>query len=123
MPLLPALDAASQLESEGLGVKVVAILSPRRLYRPQDVLWETCAEADGQFLDDAGFAQFFGGDALIGITGGSSALLEPLLLRSTAPRDIFAWKRGETTASAGQLMAFNGITADAIRQRALALLG
>lgn len=123
MALLPALEAATQLETQGLGVKVVAILSPRRLYRPQDVLWETCAEADGQFLDDSGFAQFFGGDALIGITGGSSALLEPLLLRSTAPRDIFAWKRGETTASAGQLMAFNGITAEAISQRASALLG
>ncbi|MFN5514529.1 MAG: phosphoketolase [Cyanobacteriota bacterium] len=123
MALLPALEAATQLESEGLGVKVVAILSPRRLYRPQDVLWETCSEADGQFLDDSGFAQLFGGDALIGITGGSSALLEPLLLRSPAPRDIFAWKRGETTASAGQLMAFNGITAQAISQRASALLG
>jgi hypothetical protein len=45
------------------------------------------------------------------------------MLRSTSPRDLFAWKRGETTATAGQLFAFNGITVDAIADRAKALLG
>jgi hypothetical protein len=41
---------------------------------------------------------------------------------STAPRDTFAWKRGETTATAGQLMAFNGITVEAICNRGLELV-
>ena len=30
--------------------------------------------------------------------------------RANLPRDTFAWKRGETTASAGELMAFSGFT-------------
>jgi phosphoketolase len=122
MTLLPVFAAAQQLEAQGIGAKIVSVLSPRRLYRPSDVAWETCSQPDGHFLDDAGFEQFFGGDALIGVTGGSSAVLEPILLRSTAPRDTFAWKRGETTATAGELMAFNGITAEALSQRALMLL-
>ena len=50
-------------------------------------------------------------------------MLEPLMLRSTAKRDIFAWKRGETTATAGDLMSFNGLTAEALSQRATELLG
>jgi hypothetical protein len=36
---------------------------------------------------------------------------------------VFAWKRGETTASPAQVMAFNGITADAMASRAAALIG
>ncbi len=122
MTLTPVFEAVNQLEAEGVGVKIVSVINPRRLYRPQDVLWETCKEADGHFLDDAGFERLFGGDALIGVIGGGSALLEPLMLRSNAKRDIFAWKRGETTATAGQLMAFNGLTSDALRDRALQLL-
>ena len=43
------------------------------------------------------------------------------LNRSNARRDTFAWKRGETTA-AGQLMAFNGITAEALSKRGLELI-
>jgi phosphoketolase len=50
-------------------------------------------------------------------------MLEPIMLRSTAPRDTFAWKRGETTATAGQIMALNGLTADNFVNRAKALLG
>ena len=123
MTLIPVLEAATHLEAQGIGVKIVSIINPRRLYRPHDILWESCAEADGHFLDDAGFDHLFGGDALIGVSGGTSAMLEPLLLRSTAPRDVFAWKRGETTASAGQLMAYNGLTAQALGDRALQLLG
>ncbi|MFM7383102.1 MAG: phosphoketolase, partial [Microcystaceae cyanobacterium] len=123
MTLIPVFEAATRLEAHGIGVKIVSIINPRRLYRPHDILWESCAEADGHFLDDAGFENLFGGDALIGVSGGTSAMLEPLLLRSTAPRDVFAWKRGETTASAGQLMAYNGLTAQALGDRALQLLG
>jgi phosphoketolase len=122
MILKPVFEAASQLEAQGYGVRVVAIVSPRRLYRSADVAWDICSEPDGKFLDDAGFAALFGGDALIGITGGTSNMLEPIMLRSTAKRDIFAWKRGETTASPAELMALNGITAAAIADRAIALL-
>ncbi|MEL6383237.1 MAG: phosphoketolase [Cyanobacteria bacterium J06626_18] len=123
MTLLPVLEAASQLSAEDIGVRIVSVVSPRRLYRPTDVAWDSCAEADGGFLDDAGFEQLFSGDALIGVTGGSSAMLEPVMLRSTSPRDIFAWKRGDTAGSAAQVMALNGLTAENFVARAKALLG
>ena len=117
----PVLAAAKQLEAAGFGVRVVAVMNPRRLYRSSDVLWDTCSEADSGFLNDAEFETLFGGDALVGVTGGTANMLEPVLLRSKANRDVFAWKRGETTASAGELMTFNGITADAIAKRAIEL--
>lgn len=122
MTLLPAFEAATYLETEGIGVRIVSVVNPRRLYRPHDVAWKTCSQPDGDFLSDAEFDTLFGGDALIGITGGAPGLLEPILLRSNAKRDTFAWKRGETTASAGELMAFNGLTAEALTKRALELL-
>jgi hypothetical protein len=34
----------------------------------------------------------------------------------------YAWKRDETTATAGQLMVFNGITAEALCKRGLELI-
>ena len=123
MTLLPAFAAAEQLAAAGIGVRIVAIVNPRRLYRPSDVAWESTSQADGEFLSDANFEQLFGGDALIGVTGGSSAMLEPVMLRSLAPRDTFAWKRGDTAGSAAQVMALNGITADNFVARAKALLG
>lgn len=123
MTLMPAFEAAQQLEAEGFGVKIIAVINPRRLYRASDVAWNHASEADDHFLSDLEFESLFDGDALIGITGGASAMLEPVMLRSTCKRDLFAWKRGETTASAPELMTFNGITAEAIAQRAKALLG
>jgi phosphoketolase len=123
MTLLPAYEAAKQLEAQGIGSKIVSVVNPRRLYRLYDTAWDTCSEPDGGFLDEAGFARIFAGDALIGITGGASGMLEPIMLRCQQPRDTFAWKRGETTATAGQLMEFNGITADALAKRAIALIG
>lgn len=123
MTLIPVLEAAKQLEGAGYGVKVISVINPRRLYRSTDVQWQDCSEADGGFLSDAEFAEMFGGDALIGVTGGTGGMLEPIMLRSTAPRDLFTWKRGETTASAGQLMAYNGLTAEALGDRAKQLLG
>ncbi|MBD2257767.1 phosphoketolase [Pseudanabaena sp. FACHB-2040] len=123
MTLIPVLEAAKQLATAGIGSRIVSIVSPRRLYRPTDTAWDTCSEADGDFLDDAGFERLFGGDALIGVTGGTSAMLEPVMLRSTLPRDVFAWKRGETAATAAQVMAFNGITAENFVARAKGLLG
>ncbi|MBD3882238.1 phosphoketolase [Phormidium tenue FACHB-886] len=121
MTLMPVYEAASQLEAQGLGVRIVSVVNPRRLYRASDVAAETSAAPDSHFLDDAGFDRLFGGDALIGVTGGASGMLEPIMLRSSAKRDTIAWKRGETTASAGELMAFNGITADRLAERAIAL--
>jgi phosphoketolase len=122
MVLLPVFEAAKQLESQGMGVRVVSVINPRRLYRPSDVLWEAASEPDGGFLDDAGFEKMFGGDALIGVTGGAAGMLEPLMLRSSAKRDVFAWKRGETTATPGQIMEFNGLSLNALTKRAIELV-
>jgi len=122
MPLIPVFAAAEQLAAQGLGVRIVSVVNPRRLYRPHDVAWEACSESDGGFLDDAGFARLFDGEALIGVTSGASGILEPIMLRSTAKRDTFAWKRGETAASPTEIMNFNGLTAEALVQRALELV-
>jgi phosphoketolase len=122
MMLLPVYEAAQKLAEQGIGSKIVSIVSPRRLYRPTDVAWETCSEADGQFLSDADFDALFAGDALVGVVGGAAAMLEPVMLRSNCRRDVFAWKRGETTASVGQLFAFNGMDATAIANRAMQLV-
>lgn len=123
MTLIPVFEAAEQLKSQGIGSKIVSVINPRRLYRPTDVAWDSCSrEKDGDFLSDPEFATMFGGDALLGVTGGSSAMLEPIMLRSNSKRDVFAWKRGETTSSAGQIMGFNGITADNFVKRAMELI-
>ncbi|BAQ60416.1 hypothetical protein GM3708_822 [Geminocystis sp. NIES-3708] len=118
MTLIPVFEAAKILEAEGYGVRIVSVINPRRLYRPTDVAWDSCTVKDDNFLDNAGFDLLFGGDVVIGVTGGTSAMLEPIMLRSNVKRDTFAWKRGETTASAGELMAFNGLTATALASRA-----
>ncbi|MBC6422142.1 MAG: phosphoketolase [Hormoscilla sp. SP5CHS1] len=118
MTLIPVFDAAASLANVGIGVRIVSVISPRRLYRPEDTAWQTCTKVDGHFLDDAGFEKLFGGDGLIGVTGGTSAMLEPIMLRSNVKRDTFAWKRGETGSSAGTIMAYNGLTAEALAKRA-----
>ncbi|AVH71083.1 transketolase [Nostoc sp. 'Lobaria pulmonaria (5183) cyanobiont'] len=122
MTLMPVFEAAAFLETEGIGAKIVSVINPRQLYRSDDTAWDTCSQPEGGFLDDAKFAELFDGDALIAVTGGAAAVLEPILLRSRVKRDTFAWKRGETTASAGELMAFNGLTAEALTKRAIALV-
>jgi len=122
MMLLPVYEAVQKLAEQGIGSKIVSIVSPRCLYRSADVAWDTCSEPDGKFLNDADFEALFGGDALIGVVGGASAMLEPVMLRSNSRRDVFSWKRGETTASAGQLFDFNGMNAQAISDRAKQLL-
>ncbi|NDJ16709.1 phosphoketolase [Myxacorys almedinensis] len=121
MILAPVFEAATNLQGQGYSVRVVSVVNPRRLYRPHDVAWDSCSEPDGDFADDATFERLFSGDVVIGISGGVSGMLEPVMLRSTAKRDTFAWKRGETTATPGELLAVNGITADAIVKRALQL--
>lgn len=122
MILLPVFEAADLLKTEGVGVKIVSVINPRRLYRPEDTAWETCTEPDGDFIADEKFAELFDGDVLIGVTGGAAAMLEPIMLRSTCKRDTFAWKRGETTASAGELMALNNLSAKALVKRATDML-
>jgi phosphoketolase len=123
MTLIPAFEAAETLKDRGIGSKIVSVINPRRLYRPRDVAWDSCSDKDGNFLSDEEFDVLFAGDALIGVTGGSSAMLEPIMLRSNSQRDLFAWKRGETTASATQIMEFNGITAANFVKRAVELIG
>ncbi len=123
MALLPVYEAAQQLQQCGVGARIVALVNPRRLYRPTDVAWDTCAEPDNLFMDDDHFNALFDGDVLLGVSGGPSAPLEPVLLRTRAQRrDVFTWKRGETCASAAEIMAFNTLTAEALVQRAIQLL-
>ncbi len=123
MVLLPVYQAKEQLERAGYRVRIVAVVNPRRLYRPNDVAWDSCTAPDGQFLEDAGFHALFSGDALIGITGGASATLEPVLLRANAAkRDIMSWKRGETVANPAEIMEINGLSANAIAARAKEML-
>lgn len=124
MVLSPVLEAAERLHAAGIATRVVAVVNPRRLYRPTDVAWDRCAEPDGVFLDQAGFDRFFAADAVIGVSGGSGAVLEPVLLRSTASkRDLICWKRGETSSGPDELYELNGMTAGDIENRARALLG
>ncbi len=113
MVLLPVFEAKDRLESQGYRVRIVAVVNPRRLYRADDIAWDTVSEPDGKFMDDVHFNALFDGDVLLAVSGGPSAPLEPVLLRTRAPRrNTICWKRGETTASPTEIMDFNGITAD-----------
>ena len=123
MVLMPAFSARDALEQSGIRVRIVSIASPRRLYPPGDLGWNTVSEPDGRFMDDETFAGLFHGDALLAISGGPSATLEPVLLRSSVRRDVLCWQRGETVASPAELMHFNGVDAPTIEARAKALLG
>lgn len=123
MILLPVFTAKDALERAGVRVRIVCVANPRRLYRPGDISWDTVSEPDGGFMDDACFARLFDADALLAVSGGPSATLEPVLLRSSARRDTLCWQRGETVAAAGELMSFNGVDAPAVEARARALLG
>ncbi len=123
MVLMPVFEAKDMLETQGYKVRIVSAANPRRLYRPTDVSWSTVSEPDNTFMGDDRFNALFDGDALIAVSGGPGGPLEPVMLRSRAPRrDMFVWQRGETTASPGEIMAFNGITGPAIAERAQALL-
>lgn len=118
MVFLPVFEAKDKLEAAGYKVRIVAVVNPRRLYRPTDIAWDTVSEPDNKFMDDDHFNALFDGDVLLAVSGGPSAVLEPVVLRTRAPRrDTFCWKRGETTASPAEIMDFNGITADAMFKR------
>lgn len=124
MVLLPVFEAKDALEAAGHRVRIVAAANPRRLYRAGDVAWSHSSEADGQFMDDSAFADLFDGDVLLAVSGGGTVALEPVMLRSRArARDLVGWQRGETTASPAEIMAFNGITGEALARRAAGLVG
>jgi phosphoketolase len=124
MVYLPVFEAKDKLEAEGYRVRIVAVVNPRRLYRATDVAWDTVSEPDNAFMDDDHFNALFDGDVLMAVSGGPSASLEPVLLRTRAARrDTFAWKRGETTASPAEIMDFNGITAARMVERVRTLAG
>ena len=71
-------------------------------------------------MDDDHFNALFDADMLFAVSGGPSATLEPVLLRTRAQRrDTFCWQRGDTTASPAEIMALNGITAEQMIKRAI----
>ncbi len=118
MIFLPVFEAKDKLEAEGYKVRIVAVVNPRQLYRAGDVAWDTVSQPDNGFMDDAHFNALFDGDVLLAVSGGPSASLEPVLLRTRAARrDTICWKRGETTASPAEIMEFNGITAGTMVKR------
>ena len=118
MIYLPVFQAKDKLEAEGYKVRIVAVLNPRRLYRPTDVAWDTVSQPDDKFMSDKDFNALFDGDVLMAVSGGPSAPLEPVLLRTRAPaRDTICWKRGETTATPTEIMEFNGITPEIMVER------
>lgn len=118
----PVLSAAELLKRQGRGVKVVAILSPRILFRARDVAWQEAAGGIEDFMGEAEFDELFGTVRLLGVTGGATAMLEPLMLRSRAKsRDLIGWRRGETAASAGELLRLNGLLPEDIVEKAEAL--
>ena len=122
----PVFEAAGKIEAAGHRVRIVAIIAPRRLLRSSDIALESVtlpsARDTGQ-LTDSDFDRLFGADALLAVTGGASAVLEPVLVRSRAAhRDLAAWRRGETTATAGALLAVNGLDPTSLAKRGTALL-
>jgi len=124
MVLLPVFEAKDALEQQGYTVRIVSVANPRRLYRPGDVAWDTVSHPDGKFMSDADFDALFDGDILIGVTGGASGSLEPVMLRSRAARrDLMCWKRGETTASPAEIMGFNGLSSADMIERVSRLAG
>jgi phosphoketolase len=123
MIFLPVFEAKDRLEAEGYRVRIVCVANPRRLHRASDVAWSHSAEPDDRFMSQGDFDALFGGDVLIGVSGGGTIGLEPVMLRSrAAARDLFGWQRGETTASPSEIMAFNGITAEGLAGRARELI-
>jgi len=65
-------------------VCIVAVVNPRRLYRPSDVAWDTVSEPDNAFMDDDHFNALFDADVLIGLSGGPSGSLEPVAAEAMA---------------------------------------
>jgi phosphoketolase len=115
----PVFDAAQMLERAGARVRIVGIVNPRRLYRKEDVAVDAIppsASPDEAFMTDAEFEAQFGGDVLVAISGGASAMLEPVLLRARQTRRAcLCWRRGDTGANAAALFALNRLDAASIK--------
>lgn len=121
--LLSVFEATKRLEGHGCRVRIVSIVNPRRLYRPMDVSWESVTAPDATFISTERFNAMFDGDLLVGISGGPSAALEPVLQRTrAAKREVLCWKRGATAATAGELLEANALTAEVIVDRVTCLL-
>ncbi|MCW9025142.1 MAG: phosphoketolase, partial [Gammaproteobacteria bacterium] len=67
MIFLPVFEAKDRLESEGYKVRIVAVVNPRRLYRPSDIAWDTVSQPDDKFMNDDQFNELFDGDALLAV--------------------------------------------------------
>jgi len=119
-------EAAQAVERAGSRVRIVAVVNPRRLYRPEDIAVESIPSTacpDALFMSDADFDAQFSGDVLVAITGGASAMLEPVLLRARQTRRaVLCWRRGDTAASAGALLTMNQLDSASIKARVERLL-
>ena len=122
MILVPVFEAVRALEAKDIPVRVVSIVNPRRLCKPDSVHSGTAAFGDSRFLNDEEFGQLFGGGPILGITGGASGMLEPLILRAGNRFDLLCWKRGDTAATSAELYSMNGLSADSIVERAVRLM-
>ena len=116
------LDAVFALQEPlvraGYGVRIISVVNPRALYRVGDLPVDTVAEPDRHFLDDASFHELFDADLLVAVSGGPATALEPVFQRARyGGLEILAWQRGETTASAGELLQLNGLDAAGMMQR------
>ena len=111
MVLQPVLEAAALLAAEGIGVRVVSVVNPRRFYASEQVAWEAARDGDGTFMSDEDFDALFPGSGILCVTGGASAIMEPVLDRAgTRPKACLSWQRGETTSGPGELYAMNGVS-------------
>jgi len=111
MALLPVFEARTALEAAGHRVRIVSAANPRRLYRPGDVAWDTVSEPDNAFMDDDHFNALFDGDVLIVSAAARPAARTDHAAhpRRPARRDGMETRRDHR--SAGEIMAFNGLTA------------
>lgn len=102
MALLPVFEAAQALEALGIASRIVSVVNPRRLYRPSDVAWQSCSEADGEFLSDEGFERLFGAEVLVRSPAAPAAFSNRY---SCAPRPADAKRSAGSAARPPQARA------------------
>ncbi|MEX0331025.1 MAG: phosphoketolase [Puniceicoccaceae bacterium] len=123
MILLPVMKAVSKLEETGRNIRVVLVVNPRRFFQPNEIAWENAQAGDGQFLSQDEVDRLLGNAPLLAVTGGASAVFEPLLLRArTAKKTTAAWQRGETTATPDELLAVSKLDPENLIEKAEELL-
>ena len=115
MVLLPVMEATREIEARGKSVRVVSVVNPRRLCVSEDVAWKGLPAEDGRFLSDNDFHALFGCNTLVAVSGGTSALLEPVIVRSNASRRLVrCWRRGDTVAGPEALYRANNLDAHSL---------